>query len=85
MGKSCQLSAADEEKLGQWIAAHETPQQVALRCRIVVAAAGLSDSRDCQATVGKPPYGESVAEALLSRGLGRFVGYCAGPGSEAHL
>src|ERR1035438_4375108 len=39
MGKSCQLSAADQEKLGQWIAAHGTPQQVALRCRIVMAAA----------------------------------------------
>jgi hypothetical protein len=44
MGKSWQLSAADEEKIGQWIAAHGTPQQVALRCRIVVAAAaGESD------------------------------------------
>ena len=44
MGKSCQLSAVDLEKLEQWIAAHGTPQQVALRCRIVVAAAaGKSD------------------------------------------
>jgi hypothetical protein len=44
MGKSCQVSATDHEKLGQWIAAHGTPQQVALRCRIVVAAAsGRSD------------------------------------------
>src|ERR1035438_66491 len=44
MGKSCQLSVVDREKLGQWIAAHGTPQQVALRCRIVVAAAaGMSD------------------------------------------
>ena len=44
MGKSCQVSAVDREKLGQWIAAHGTPQQVALRCRIVVAAAaGKSD------------------------------------------
>ena len=30
----------DLEKLEQWIAAHGTPQQVALRCRIVVLAAG---------------------------------------------
>src|SRR5712675_1640429 len=44
MGKSCQPSAAEQEKLEQWIAAHGTPQQVALRCRIVVAAAiGKSD------------------------------------------
>jgi hypothetical protein len=39
MGKSCQLSDGEREKLQQWIAAHGTPQQVALRCRIVLAAA----------------------------------------------
>src|ERR1700681_4053970 len=44
MGESCQPSVVEQEKLGQWIAAHGTPQQVALRCRIVVsAAAGKSD------------------------------------------
>ena len=39
MGKSCQLSKVEREKLQQWTAAHGTPQQVALRCRIVLAAA----------------------------------------------
>src|ERR1700720_2030509 len=44
MGKSCQPSAVELEKLRQWEAAHGTPQQVALRCRIVLAAAdGQSD------------------------------------------
>src|ERR1700719_2183819 len=44
MGKSCQLSELELEKLQQWTAAHGTPQQVALRCRIVLAAAaGESD------------------------------------------
>jgi len=44
MGKSCQPSAVEMEKLQQWVAAHGTPQQVALRCRIVLAAAaGESD------------------------------------------
>ena len=44
MGKSCQLSEVDRQKLQQWTAAHGTPQQVALRCRIVLAAAaGESD------------------------------------------
>jgi transposase len=34
----------EREKLQQWTAAHGTPQQVALRCRIVLAAAaGDSD------------------------------------------
>src|SRR5258707_86772 len=44
MGKTRQPSAAEREKLEQWIASHGTPQQVALRCRIVLAAAaGKSD------------------------------------------
>jgi DNA-binding XRE family transcriptional regulator len=44
MGTPCKLSAVDREKLEHWIAAHGTPQQVALRCRIVAgAAAGKSD------------------------------------------
>src|ERR1700730_2013060 len=33
------LSPAPREQLEQWVAAHGTPQQVALRCRIVLAAA----------------------------------------------
>ena len=33
------LSAADQAQLEHWAAAHGTPQQVALRCRIVLAAA----------------------------------------------
>ena len=44
MRKACQLSDVEQEKLQQWNAAHGTPQQVALRCRIVLAAAaGESD------------------------------------------
>src|SRR6266496_631907 len=44
VGKSCQLSEIEQVKLQQWTAAHGTPQQVALRCRIVLAAAaGESD------------------------------------------
>ena len=33
------LAQAEREQLEQWVAAHGTPQQVALRCRIVLAAA----------------------------------------------
>jgi transposase len=33
------LSAGERDQLERWIAAHATPQQVALRCRIVLAAA----------------------------------------------
>ena len=39
------LKADDEQQIEQWLAAHGTPQQVVLRCRIVLAAAeGQSDS-----------------------------------------
>lgn len=39
------LSASDQERIQQWLAAHGTPQQVVLRGRIVLAAArGQSDS-----------------------------------------
>ena len=38
------LSADQQEQLQQWLAAHGTPQQVALRCQIVLAVAeGRSD------------------------------------------
>lgn len=44
MSLSCSLSPAERHQIQQWVAAHGTPQQVALRCRIVLAAAdGKSD------------------------------------------
>ncbi len=44
MATSCELSAAEQQQLRHWVAAQGTPQQVALRCRIVLAAAeGQSD------------------------------------------
>jgi transposase/DNA-binding CsgD family transcriptional regulator len=44
MSFSREVSATEREQLCRWIAAHGTPQQIALRCRIVLAAAdGQSD------------------------------------------
>lgn len=44
MASSCELSPAEQDKIQQWATAHGTPQQVALRCQIVLAAAeGKSD------------------------------------------
>jgi transposase len=39
MAHSCELSSTEQQQVQQWVAAHGTPQQVALRCRIVLAAA----------------------------------------------
>jgi transposase len=45
MAVAYQLSPAEEQQLRQWSSAHGTPQQVAQRCRIVLAhSEGRSDS-----------------------------------------
>ncbi len=45
MAVSLELSTADRQKIQEWTAAHGTPQQVALRCRIVLGASeGEADS-----------------------------------------
>jgi hypothetical protein len=65
MGKSCQLTEVEREKLQQWTAAHGTPQQVALRCRIVLgAAAGESDVTIAKRACGESKHSDSVAQAL---------------------
>jgi transposase len=44
MASSCELSPSEQDQIQQWVTAHGTPQQVALRCQIVLAAAeGQSD------------------------------------------
>jgi transposase/DNA-binding CsgD family transcriptional regulator len=45
MALSSELSSSERQQIQQWVAAHGTPQQVALRCRIVLGAAdGQSDA-----------------------------------------
>ncbi len=44
------LTAEDQEQLGQWLAALNTPQQVALRCRIVQAS-GQGESETAIAAI----------------------------------
>lgn len=49
MAAAYALSPSEEQQLRQWISAHGTPQQVALRCRIVLAhGEGQSDSAIAQ-------------------------------------
>src|ERR1035441_2213272 len=49
MALSSELSFSERQQIQQWVAAHGTPQQVALRCRIVLAAAdGQSDVATAQ-------------------------------------
>src|ERR1700674_30396 len=46
------LSPAQREQLEQWLAAHGTPQQVALRCRIVLAATQGGPDLSIAAAIG---------------------------------
>src|ERR1035438_5134898 len=49
MALSSELSFVERQQIQQWVAAHGTPQQVALRCRIVLANAdGRSDGAIAQ-------------------------------------
>ena len=44
MASACELLPLEKDQIRQWLGAHGTPQQVALRCRIVIGAAeGQSD------------------------------------------
>ena len=44
MASGCELLPLEKDQIRQWLGAHGTPQQVALRCRIVIGAAeGQSD------------------------------------------
>jgi transposase len=40
------LSATDSKELKRWVGAHRTPQQVAQRCRIILAAAAGKQDKD---------------------------------------
>jgi DNA-binding CsgD family transcriptional regulator len=40
------LSEIDSQELKRWVGAHRTPQQVAQRCRIILAAAAGRQDKD---------------------------------------
>ena len=40
------LSETDRQELKRWVSAHRTPQQVAQRCRIILAAAKGEQDKD---------------------------------------
>jgi hypothetical protein len=59
------LSCGQREQLGQWLAAYGTPQQVALHCRIVLAAArGGSDLSIAAGLDVNRQHGRLVAQAF---------------------
>ena len=49
------LSEADQLELERWVGAHRTPQQIALRCRIILAAAQGQQNQAIAAGLGTNP------------------------------
>jgi len=74
------LAEAEREQLEQWVAAHGTPQQVALRCRIVLAAAagetnlGIADATQVDVktvALWRGRFAEAGSEGLWEIAAGR--------------
>ena len=63
-GVAIRLPAAERTQLEQWESSFGTPQQVALRCRIVLAAlAGQDNVSIAQEQGSQPTDGATVAQA----------------------
>jgi hypothetical protein len=60
-----QLSPSEQQQIQQWATAHGTPQQVAMRCQIVLAAADGESDVAIAALVSQPEDGDFVAAALF--------------------
>ena len=76
------LSADQQEQIEQWLAAMGTPQQVALRCRIVLAAArGESET----ASASELGVNRKTAGAVLEGRVKWFVGNRAGARPQSNL
>ena len=84
-GFPLKFSAVDRQKTQERIAAHGTPQQVALRCRILLGAAdGEADSAiSRRLLVNRGTV--IVAEKVRRIGAGQFVGCSSWPGQKTDL
>src|SRR5258706_4870040 len=77
------LPDADGQQLRQWLAAFGTPQQVALRSQIVLAAAeGQSDNAIAQRLQVNRKTVTLWRARLFAEGLGEFLGVGAGSGVQ---
>src|ERR1035441_10055580 len=80
------LSEEQERQLEQWLAALGTPQQVALRCRIVLAcAAGKPEIAIAGRESRKSQNRSLMARAVQDPRLTGALGDCSGSGAEGHL
>ena len=64
------LNSSDRVQLEQWQLAHGTPQQVALRCRIILGALAGEQNKDIAARLGIAP---KTVENHLTRALAQLT------------
>jgi hypothetical protein len=80
------LNSAEQEQIRQWLNAHGTPQQVALRCRIILAAAaGHAESAVATQWGTNRKTVRLLADALRPTRPGGAVGDRCGTGAQADL
>jgi transposase len=77
------LSAEDQRQLVQWATAHSTPQQVALRCRLVLAAASGTPDLEIASTHGVNRHTAALWRGrVLVEGIGAVWEIQAGRGRK---
>ena len=82
-GVAIKLQAAERRQLETWQSAHGTPQQVALRCRIILGAlAGAGQCVDRRRSWRKPADRATVAHAGREQGIGEVWQIAAGRGRK---
>ena len=79
------VSADQRKQIGQWVAALGTPQQVALRGRIVLAAGDGKSEAAIAADLKVDENGSSLAGTFCCERTARPVGDRTGPGPQGHL
>ncbi len=83
VGVAIDLSAADREALEQWASSHTTPQQVALRCRIVLGAVdGQSNVAIAEALHVSRPTVQLWRRRVSDGGVGQVWEIAAGRGRK---
>jgi transposase len=79
------LSDAEQNQIGEWLRAPSTPQQVALRCRMVLAAAGGQQDLEIAAQMKVNRHTPALwRKRVVAEGIGCVWEIAAGRGRKAH-
>src|SRR5256885_14997640 len=84
-GLAIELQPAERTQLEQWESAHGTPQQVALRCRIILrAVAGQQNVAIAEGLGVSRPTAQLWRKRVHEQGIREVWGIAPGRGRKAH-